>query len=167
MSLQGGQVLETMMQWDSLKSYFLPNFDLDHDPTENNPDEKISREKRLVNAFKQTVSKQYAIFVQSLIPASDIFNTFLQAKLRNHWFIYCIILLCICIAHYFQGLSYLKLSQNQMMCQVLILRALISWRILTVYLLDQGPSNLQWTVTSLELLSTIEYNFFVFLKDVR
>ena len=69
---------------DSLKSYFLLNFDLDHDPTENNPDEKISREKRLVNAFKQSVSKQYAIFVQSLIPASDIFNTFLQAKLRNH-----------------------------------------------------------------------------------
>ena len=27
-------------------------------------------------------------------------------NLRNHWFIYCIILLCVCIAYYFQYLSW-------------------------------------------------------------
>ena len=32
------------MQWDSLESYFLSNFNL-HDPTENNQDEKPGREK--------------------------------------------------------------------------------------------------------------------------
>ena len=38
----------------------MSNFNLDDDPTENDPDEKPSREKRLVNAFKQSVSKLYA-----------------------------------------------------------------------------------------------------------
>ena len=104
------------MQWDSLKLYFLFNFDLDDDPTENNPDEKISKEKRLVNAFKQSVSKLYSMFVQFLIPLFYSFNTFLQAKLRNHWFIFCIALLCVFMAHYFEDLSYLNLPQNQMMC---------------------------------------------------
>ena len=37
-------------------------------------------------------------------------------KLRKHWFIYFIIILRVCVAHYSQGLSYLKLSQYQMMC---------------------------------------------------
>ena len=68
------------MQWDSLKSYFLSNFDLDHEPIENEPDEKRSREKRLVNAFKQPVSKLYTMFVQSVIPIFDNFNTFLRAE---------------------------------------------------------------------------------------
>ena len=40
------------MQWDSLESYFLSNFGLDYNSSENDPDEKPSREKRLVNAFK-------------------------------------------------------------------------------------------------------------------
>ena len=31
-------------------------------------------------------------------------------KVRNHRFIYCIILLCVCITHYFQELSNLKLE---------------------------------------------------------
>ena len=35
---------------DSLESYFLSN--LNDEPTENDPDEKPSREKRLVNEFK-------------------------------------------------------------------------------------------------------------------
>ena len=69
----------TLMQWDSLESYFLPNFNLDDEPTENDIDEKPSREARLVNAFKQPVSKLYAIFVQSVIPIFDSFNTFPQA----------------------------------------------------------------------------------------
>ena len=60
-----GECLERtlMMQWDSLESYFLSNFYLDDDPFENNPDEKPSREKSLVNTFKQPVSKLYAMFV--------------------------------------------------------------------------------------------------------
>ena len=76
-----GKCLErTLMQWDSLESYFLSNFDLDDDPTENDPAEKPSREKRLVNAFKRPVSKLYAMFVQSVIPTFNSFNTFLQAE---------------------------------------------------------------------------------------
>ena len=38
------------MQWGDLESYFLSNFDLDDDPTENNPDEKPSKENSLVNS---------------------------------------------------------------------------------------------------------------------
>ena len=63
------------MQLKSLKSYFLSHFDLDDDPTENDPNEKINSEKRLVNAFKQPT-----IFVQSVIPIFDRFDTFLQAE---------------------------------------------------------------------------------------
>ena len=70
----------TLIQWYPLKSYFMSNFNLDDDPTENDPDEKSSREKRLVNAFKQPVSKLYAMFVQSVTPILDSFNTFLQAE---------------------------------------------------------------------------------------
>ena len=46
------------MQWHSLEPYFLFNFDLGHDPTENDTDEKPSRENRLVNAFKQTLASR-------------------------------------------------------------------------------------------------------------
>ena len=57
-----GKYLErTLMQWDSLKSYFLSNFDLYDHPTENYPDEKISREKRLVNVFKQPVQAVFHV----------------------------------------------------------------------------------------------------------
>ena len=74
-----GKCLERtlMMQWDSLKSYFLSNFYLDDDPFKNNMDKKPSREKRLVNTFKQPVSKLYTMFI---IPIFDAFNTFLQAE---------------------------------------------------------------------------------------
>ena len=76
-----GKCLErTLIQWYPLKSYFMSNFNLDDDPTENDPDEKSSREKRLINAFKQPVSKLYAMFVQSVTPILDSFNTFLQAE---------------------------------------------------------------------------------------
>ena len=64
------------MQWNSLESYFLSNFDLDDDPTENDPDEKPRAEKRLLNAFKQPVSMLYAMFVQYVISIFDSFNTF-------------------------------------------------------------------------------------------
>ena len=53
---------------------------MDDGPFENNPDEKPNREKRLVNTFKQPVSKLYAMFVESVIPIFDIFNIFLQAE---------------------------------------------------------------------------------------
>ena len=77
-------LVRTLMLWDSLESYFLSNFDLDDDPIENNPDEKPSKKKRLVNAFKQPVSKLYAMFVQSVIPIFDSFNLIPFCKLRNH-----------------------------------------------------------------------------------
>ena len=67
-------------KWDSLESYFLSNFYLDYDLTENDPDEKPTREKKLVNALKQTVSKLYAMFFQSVIPIFDKFHTFLQSQ---------------------------------------------------------------------------------------
>ena len=62
-----------LMQWDSLKSFFLSNFNLDNDPTENDTDGKPSREKRLVNTFKQSVNDLYSMFVQSVIPLFDSF----------------------------------------------------------------------------------------------
>ena len=68
----------TLIQWDLLEWYFLSNFDLDDNPTENNPNEKPSREESLINAFKQSVSKLYAMFIQSVIPVFDSFNNFLQ-----------------------------------------------------------------------------------------
>ena len=84
--------------------------------SENYPDEKPSREERLVNTFTQRVTKLYAMLVQSVIPIFDSFNTFLQAEETLIHILYCIILLCVCIAHYFQHLSYLKLSKKQIMC---------------------------------------------------
>ena len=53
---------------------------MDDDPPEKDPDEKPSRKKRLVDAFKQPVSKLCATFVQSLIAIFDSFNTFLQPE---------------------------------------------------------------------------------------
>ena len=60
--------------------FFLSNFDLDDETTENDTDEKPSREKRLVNAFKQSVSKLYAMFIQYVIPIFDYVDTFLLAE---------------------------------------------------------------------------------------
>ena len=71
---------KTLMQWDSLESHFLFNFDLDEDPAESEPDENPSRGKRLVNVFEKPVSKLYSMFVKSAIPIFDSFNTFLQAE---------------------------------------------------------------------------------------
>ena len=75
------------MQWDSLESYFLSNFDLDDDPSENNPNEKSSREKRMVNAFKQPVCKLYAMFIWSVIPIFDYFFNWdsVHAKMNKHY----------------------------------------------------------------------------------
>ena len=79
--LRLGKCLEkTLMQWYCLKSYFLSNFDLDGDPTESDPDEKPSREKKLIIELKEPASKLYSMFVQSVIPIFDSFSTFLQAK---------------------------------------------------------------------------------------
>ena len=68
------------MQWDSLESYFLSNFDLDDDHNENDPNEKHIREKRMVNAFKLTGRKLYVMFIQSVIPIFGSFNSFLKTE---------------------------------------------------------------------------------------
>ena len=68
------------------------NFDLDEDPTQNNPDEKPTGEKRLVNMFRQPVSKLYAMFVQLVIPIFDSFNTFLQGEEPLIHILYCSLL---------------------------------------------------------------------------
>ena len=57
-----GTLWDSLMQWDPLELFFLSNFDLDDVPTENEPDEKPSREKRLVNAFKQPVRSCMSCF---------------------------------------------------------------------------------------------------------
>ena len=53
---------------------------MSYDPTDNDPDEKPRREKRLLNVFKQPVSKLDPMFVQSILPKFGSFNTFLKAK---------------------------------------------------------------------------------------
>ena len=66
------------MQWHSFESYFLANFDLDDDPTENKPNEKPRRERRLV--FQKTC-QQYVYLVWSACKLNIwYFNTFLQAE---------------------------------------------------------------------------------------
>ena len=50
----------TLMQWHSLDSFRL---NLDDEPTENDLDGKTSREKELVNAFEERISKMYAMIV--------------------------------------------------------------------------------------------------------
>lgn len=70
----------TLKQWDSLESYFLSYFDLDDDPVNRDPHDKPSRETRLVQAFKEPDTKLYAMFIQSVIPIFDSFNTFLQSE---------------------------------------------------------------------------------------
>ena len=73
-----GKYLEkAMMQLYFLEPYFLSNFDLDGDPTETDPDERPSREKKLINEFKEPTSKLYSMFVQSVILIFDSFIIFL------------------------------------------------------------------------------------------
>ena len=70
----------TLKQWDLLESYFLSYFDLDDEPVNRDPHDKPSRETRLVQAFKEPDTKLYAMFIQSVIPFFDSFNTFLQSE---------------------------------------------------------------------------------------
>ena len=104
----------TKHRCNSLESYFLSNFDLDDDPTENDPSEYPSRERRLVNAFKQAFSKLYAMFVQSAVPIFDSFNTFLQADEPLIYILYHSSLHFYCLL--LSKFILLKLSRNQMMC---------------------------------------------------
>ena len=94
---------KTLMQWDSLESHFLFNFDLDEDSAESEPDENPSREKRLVNYSKNLLAS--CIPCSSSLQFQYLIVLIPSCKLRNHWFqellIYYIILLCFCIAHYF------------------------------------------------------------------
>ena len=138
MSLQGGKCLErTLMQWNSLQSYFLSDFDLNDDPIWSDPDEKPSREKRLVNAFKQSVSKMYVMFLQSVIPIFDSFNTFLPVEEPLIYILY--------HDHSTLRLYYSLLSRFILL--EFIWESLMSWKILTVYLMEQWPSSMQRTVT--------------------
>ena len=68
-----------MIERDFLESHFLANFDLDDD-SENDPDEESCSEKRLGNAFKQPLSKLYALLVQSVTSIFDSFKNFLEAE---------------------------------------------------------------------------------------
>ena len=43
-----GTLWDSLVEWDSLKSFFLSNFNLYDDPVESDPDDKPNREKRLV-----------------------------------------------------------------------------------------------------------------------
>ena len=73
-----GKCLErTLKQWDCLKSYFLSYFDLQDDPE---ADGQTNRETRLEKAFKNPVTKLCAMFVQSVMPVFDSFNTSLQSE---------------------------------------------------------------------------------------
>ena len=54
-------------------------FELDDDP-EVQTNDNDNREKRLVKAFKDPVTKLYAMFVQWVIPIFDTFNTFFQSE---------------------------------------------------------------------------------------
>ncbi len=52
-----GRCIErTLKQWDSLESYFLSYFDLQDDP-EDQTNDNTNREKRLVKAFKDPLTK--------------------------------------------------------------------------------------------------------------
>ena len=144
------------MQWDSLESYFLSNFDLDDEPTENNPDEKPSREKSLVNAFNQPASKQYSMFFQSVIPVSDSFNTFLLGEEP------------LIHMNYIELLYHSTLHLYRLLLSRFILHEVTSESddmgsidlgepdVLKHFnsILEQWPNSMQGTVTSLQPLST-------------
>ena len=146
----------------SLKSYFVSNFDLVDDPSKNNPGERPIWEKRLVNALKQLVSDLYTM---SVIPIFDSFNTFLQVEepLIHH------ILYCSTLHLYCSLLSrFILLEVNLESGDILrlILRTLMSWKTLIVYLLEQWPSRKQGSVTSLEPLSTLDIFLFFFFSFI-
>ena len=144
----------------SLKSYFVSNFDLVDDPSKN-PGERPIWEKRLVNALKQLVSDLYTM---SVIPIFDSFNTFLQVEepLIHH------ILYCSTLHLYCSLLSrFILLEVNLESGDILrlILRTLMSWKTLIVYLLEQWPSRKQGSVMSLEPLSTLDIFLFFFFHS--
>ena len=136
----------------SLKSYFLSNFDLVDDPTKNNPGEGPIWEKRLVNALKQLVIDLYTM---SVIPIFDSFNTFLQVEEPLiHHILYCSTLHLYCSLLSIFILLEVNLESDDILR--LILRTLMSWKTLTVYLMEQWPSRKQESMTSLEPLSTLD-----------
>ena len=65
-----GKCIEiTLNEWELLKLYFLSQFDLQGDPTVIN----LAEKKRLIEAFKDPVTKLYVMFVQSVIPILTVF----------------------------------------------------------------------------------------------
>ena len=72
----GKSVDKTLMQWEALRSYFISEFEEDDALDE----EKVTREVRLIRQFNDPFTKLYVIFVQSVMPVFDQFNTFLQSE---------------------------------------------------------------------------------------
>ena len=105
----------------------------------------------MVNAFKQPVRKLYVMFVKSLIPIFHSFNTILQPKeplihILHHSTLrmYCLLL------SIFIRPEVISESDNKLSFDT-------EDPVLIVYLLEQWPSNIQGTVTSLEPLSIKNY----------
>ncbi|XP_005996930.1 uncharacterized protein LOC102351322 [Latimeria chalumnae] len=79
----GKLVTRILKQWDALKSYFLSNFDLEDDNTSGSKKKKSKvgdKEQRLVERFKDPLTKMYLMFIQAVIPIYDGFNTLLQSE---------------------------------------------------------------------------------------
>ena len=68
---------KTLFQTDALESYFLSEFE-DNDETKDN--DKVNQEVCFIRKFNDPFTKLYLLFVQSAIPAFDIYNTFLQSE---------------------------------------------------------------------------------------
>ena len=66
------------MQWDALKLYFLSEFEDNDEKTKC--DDKVTREFRLFRKFSDPFTKLYVLFVQSITPSFDAYNTFLQSE---------------------------------------------------------------------------------------
>ena len=72
----GKSVDRTLLQWEALRSYFLSEFEEDNSLGANT----VTREVRLARKFDDPFSKLYVLFVQSVMPVFDHFNTFLQSE---------------------------------------------------------------------------------------
>ena len=66
----------TLLQWEALRPYFLSEFEDDNSLGANT----VTREVRLARKFDDPFSKLNVLFVQSVMPVFDHFNTFLQSE---------------------------------------------------------------------------------------
>ena len=80
-----GKCLERLLHmWSGLKSYFLSRFESEDDepPRKKRTITRAlgNREARLVQYFKDPMTKIYILFLHSVMPAFDSFNTLLQSE---------------------------------------------------------------------------------------